>query len=249
MGAEIRFCRTRVNPLSNASTLDQMAPRHGMSAGRTDNAPVFRRALRHSRHVRVLRVAIPIGVLLLVGAVALASWLEPLRVLYRLPGDAGTLVISGTKITMAQPKLSGYTRDNRWYEVTARAAAQDVTKPDIVELQEIRAKLEMQDKSTLDLTAREGVFDRKAGVLKLGQYILLVSSGGYEARLVEAVVDTGTGDIVSNKPVDVKMLQGTLSANRLEVTRAGEVVRFDGGVTLMLNAIDPQTGEVKAVNP
>ena len=36
----------------------------------------------------------------------------------RLPVDASGLVISGTKITMAQPKLSGYTRDSRWYEVT-----------------------------------------------------------------------------------------------------------------------------------
>ena len=76
------------------------------------------------------------------------SWLDPLKVLVRLPIDAGRLVISGTKITMEAPKLSGYTKDRRWYELTANAAAQDITKPDLIELNEIRAKIEAEDKST-----------------------------------------------------------------------------------------------------
>ena len=42
----------------------------------------------------------------------LVSWLDPLKVLVRLPIDSGKLVISGTKITMEAPKLSGYTRDS-----------------------------------------------------------------------------------------------------------------------------------------
>jgi lipopolysaccharide export system protein LptC len=34
--------------------------------------------------------------------------------------------------------------------------------------------------------------------------------------------------------VEVKMLQGTLNANRLEVTDTGALIRFDGGVNMML---------------
>ena len=49
--------------------------------------------------------------------------------LTKLPIDVGNMVVSGTKITMEQPRLSGFTRDGRAYEVTAVAAAQDVTKP------------------------------------------------------------------------------------------------------------------------
>ena len=47
-----------------------------------------------------------------------------------LPVDLGKLVVSGTKITMEQPRLSGFTNDARAYEFTADAAAQDITKPD-----------------------------------------------------------------------------------------------------------------------
>ena len=36
----------------------------------------------------------------------------------------------------------------------------------------------------------------------------------------------------------VNMLQGTISANRLEVSGSGEVVKFDGGVTLVIDRED-----------
>jgi lipopolysaccharide export system protein LptC len=201
-----------------------------------DNEPMFRRAGRHSRRVRILRIAIPVVAVVGLLVLTLATWFSPLRLLARLPVDFGSLVISGTKITMAQPKLSGYTRDARWYELTAHSAAQDITRPDIVELKEIRAKIETEDKATINLSAADGVYDRKAGILKLGREIVLQSSNGTEVRLSEAVIDTGSGDMVSAQPVEVKFLQGTLNANRLEVVKAGEVVRFENGVRLDLPA-------------
>ena len=42
---------------------------------------------------------------------------------------------------------------------------------------------------------------------------------------------------MSDAPVAVKLLQGTLDAKRLEIIDSGDLVRFHGGVsmTLMLN--------------
>src|ERR1043165_5515266 len=118
-----------------------------------DMARAFRLAARHSRRVRKLRVAIPATIVFILTATILVSWLDPLKVLVKLPIDSGKIVISGTKITMEAPKLSGYTRDQRWYEINAKAAAQDDTKPDQLELDTIRAKIETQDKSTMHLSA------------------------------------------------------------------------------------------------
>ena len=53
------------------------------------------------------------------------------------------------------------------YEFTAAAAAQDLTKPNIVELRNIHAKVDMQDKTTMSMTAVTGVYDTKAETLKL----------------------------------------------------------------------------------
>jgi lipopolysaccharide export system protein LptC len=205
-----------------------------MSGGRGDSTRVFRTAQRHSRRVRFLRVAVPISVVICLVVIAAASYLNPLKMLARLPTDFGTLVVSGTKITMEAPRLAGVTRDSRAYEVTASAAAQDIAKPELVELKNIRAKLDMQDKSVMQLTALGGLFNAKTETLNLGPDIVLSSSTGYEGRLSEALIDIRKGNIVSRKPVEVKMLKGTLNANNLEVIEAGDVVRFDGGVTMTL---------------
>jgi lipopolysaccharide export system protein LptC len=212
---------------------------HGIAISeRRDQARAFRLAARHSRRVRLLRKAIPIVIALILSATLLFAWIDPLRVLVKLPGDAGKLVISGTKITMEAPKLNGYTRDQRWYELTAQAAAQDITKPDLIELRKVNAKIQAQDKSTMFLSANDGLFNRKVNVLTLNRNIVLRSSSGYEMHLDQAVVDTASGEVVSDKPVKVFTDQGTLNADRLEVIKSGEVVNFIGHVVMNLNARD-----------
>ena len=106
---------------------------------------------------------------------------------FRLPGELGKLVIHGTKITMQQPRLTGYTADSRAYEFSADAAAQDITKPDLVELDKLHAKMEMEDKSTVEMSADSGIYDVKTEMLTLDDNIELHSSTGYEGRLSEAV--------------------------------------------------------------
>jgi lipopolysaccharide export system protein LptC len=214
------------------------------SRGSTERA--FREARRHSRMVRILRVALPAAVVVALGIVTLVTYLNPLRMLAKLPVDVGNLVVSGTKITMEQPRLSGFTRDGRAYEVTAIAAAQDVTKPDIVELHDIHAKVAMQDNGVLQLSAATGIYDTKGETLKLAKDILLTSSSGYECRMSEATVDTRGGNVVSEHPVQVKMLQGTLDANRLDVIDNGDLVRFGGGVNMVLNFNQPDDPAKKA---
>lgn len=194
----------------------------------------FRKARRHSVRVRLLRVMLPIGILAIIGGTIAVSYFNPFRVLARLPLDPGKIVVSGTKITMAAPRLAGFTQDARAYDVSARAASQDLRKPDILELQDIQAKFDLEDKAQVELTAIEGVFDRKANQLTLLNKILLTTTTGYEARLTQAVVDVKSGNVVSSNPVEVKLLNGTLNANRLAIDDKGEAIRFEGGVSMLL---------------
>ena len=220
--------------LTNATTIEQ--PQRGFArSSRETMGRRFKAARRHSFRVRLLRIILPIGIVAILGAVVGLTYFNPVRMLTRLPLDPGKLTISGTKVTMAAPRLAGFTNDQRAYELTARAASQDITKPNFLELQEIRAKVELQDKAVVELTAANGVFDRKTEQLTLLDKILLTSTSGYEARLTQAIVDVKGGTVVSSQPVEVKMLNGTLNANRLEVADKGAVARFDGGVVMILN--------------
>src|SRR5438270_1701032 len=199
----------------------------------------FAIASRHSRMVRVLRVAVPAAVILAMAAIVTVSIFNPFRLLLpKLPVDMGNLVVSGTKITMESPHLSGYTPDRRPYEVWAKTATQDVTDPDHVDLRALRAKVLMEDRSTMvTLDAQNGLMDTKQQVLDLHKDIFLQSSSGYEARLSQALVDMGKGTVTSDEHVDVKLLNGTLAADRLRILGGGEVVRFEGNVVMNLDAL------------
>jgi lipopolysaccharide export system protein LptC len=200
----------------------------------------FRAARRHSRLVRLLRIAVPGVVVLSMAAIVGVSIFNPFRILTKLPLDMGNLVVSGTKITMETPHLSGFSPDGRPYELWAKAATQDLTDPDNVELKTLRAKVMMEDKSTMTMDARTGKFNSKTQMLYLYQDIFLQTSTGYEARLTEAVIDIANGIVTSEKPVDVKLLNGTLLGQRMRITEHGDLVRFEGGVSMNLKMDPPE---------
>ena len=201
----------------------------------------FAMAARHSRMVRVLRVAVPAMVVLSMAAIVFVSVYNPFRMLLpKLPVDIGNLVVSGTKVTMETPHMAGYTPDQRPYEVWAKTATQDLTDPDHVDLRTLRAKVLMEDRTTtITLDARTGLFDSKAQLLDLHKDIFLQSSTGYEARMSQALVDIGKSTVTSEEHVDVKLLNGTLTSDKLRIFNGGEVVRFEGNVVLNLDNLSP----------
>jgi len=209
----------------------------------------FAMAARHSRMVRLLRVAVPAAVILAMTAIVFVSVFNPFRMLLpKLPLDMGNLVVSGTKITMESPHLSGYSTDQRPYELWAKTATQDLTDPDHVDLKTLRAKVLMEDQTTVTMDARNGLFDSKQQLLDLHKDIFLQSSSGYEARLTQAFVDIGKGSVTSEEHVDVKLLNGTLTADKLRITGGGEVVRFEGNVVMNLDKLGDEGASGQSAN-
>ena len=210
----------------------------------------FAIAARHSRMVRILRIAVPAAVILAMAAILAVSIFNPFRVLLpNLPVDMGNLVVSGTKITMESPHLSGYSTDQRPYEMWAKAAIQDITDPDHMELKTLRAKVLMEDRSTVTMDARTGYFDNKQQLLDLRKDIFLQSSTGYEAKLSQAFVDLNKGTVTSDEHVDVKLLNGTLTSDKLRIFNSGEVVRFEGNVVMYLDKLGDDSASSQPAAP
>jgi len=210
----------------------------------------FAMAARHSRMVRILRIAVPSAVALAMAGVIGISIFNPFRMLKaKLPLDMDNLVVSGTKITMDKPHLSGYTPDRRPYEMWAKTAVQDVTDPDHVELNKLKTKLLMQDGSTIFLDSLTGMFDNKAQTLDLHKDIFLQTTTGYEARLTQAQVDMVKNTVDSDEHVDVKLTNGTLTSDRLHIVNGGEVVIFEGNVVMHLDHLNTDDGSQPQAAP
>ncbi|MHC2254945.1 LPS export ABC transporter periplasmic protein LptC [Bradyrhizobium embrapense] len=207
----------------------------------------FAAAARHSRMVRILRIAVPAVVGLSMASIIFVSVYNPFReMIPKLPVEMDNLVVSGTKITMESPHIAGFSAEGRPYEMWAKAAIQDVTDPDHVELKTIRAKVAQQDESTVTMDARTGFFDNKKQLLDLRQDIFLQSSTGYEAKLTQAFVDINKGNVSSDEHVDVKLLQGTLTSDRLRIYNSGELVRFEGNVVMYLDKLGDNNASAPA---
>jgi lipopolysaccharide export system protein LptC len=145
---------------------------------------------------------------------------------------------------MQQPRITGFTRDSRPYEFTARAAAQDLTRPDVVELQDLRGKFQMRDDSTTEVTAQSGTYNSKQETLQLGKHTVVTSTAGYRVLIDNAVIDIRAARLTTEDPVQVEMKEGRLDAQRMEVLDSGNVLRFEG-VRMNLKGdqfIPPQAG-------
>jgi lipopolysaccharide export system protein LptC len=211
---------------------DERGPHAFTATHRVDNARRFRLARRHSRTVRLLRIGIPVAAVAGCGMVVLMTWFNPLRLLAQLPAiSLGDVVVSGTKIKMEKPKLSGFTRDARRYDLTAGAAAQDLMRPGLMELQEVDATVEIEANNPVKIVATNGTFDTKSEILTLVNNVV-VRSSTYEGHLSEAVIDTKSGNVVSEKPVTLLLSNGTVNSSRLEIVQGGDLIRFDKGVTV-----------------
>jgi len=199
--------------------------------------------------VRRLRIVIPTAIVCIAGFLAVATFYQPFRLTTAFPIDPGKVTIEGTKVTMELPRVTGFTSDQRPYELTATTAVQDLARLDVLDLNDLRAKVDLKDGQHVNITSIGGVYDTKAEVLRLNQRIIVTTSTGYEGHLTEATVLTGKGVITSDNPVDLKLPNGFLHAKRLEVRDNGAFIRFYDGVDLILNPEQPKPEQPKSDQP
>lgn len=196
------------------------------------------RAVRHSARVRLLRRVIPVAASLAVLGIAGVVLYSPFA--GSIPNvSVGPISVSGTKVTMENPRLSGFKKGERGYEVTADSALQDVRKPALIELQAMKGRLATDEKGGLAyLEAKGGLFDSTKESLVLHENIRLWTDKGEEARLKSASVDLKTGSVKSSETVVVTVPNGSVTADSLDVVENGKVISFIGNVHALFQGTD-----------
>lgn len=203
------------------------APAMPRAAARAPDA--YRAAMRHSRRVRLLRRVIPAFCLAAVAGPIVWGVVSPFARI-GLDVTVGPVSMAGTKVTMEQPRLSGFKKDGKAYEVAAEQAVQDIKTPTVVELHKLTSRMEQDAKKYARLTADWGRFDQTADNLDLRGSVRVRTDNGYEADLRSAKVNVKTGDVVSDEPVVVRSLNATVTADRAEVRENGRHALFEGRV-------------------
>ncbi|WP_099509850.1 LPS export ABC transporter periplasmic protein LptC [Microvirga ossetica] len=219
--------------LHEVTGIQGIAMRESPALRPAERSRAFRKARRHSRWVRFAKVAIPLGALMGMAGVGVVAYYDPFRKIENL--SFGSIGVSGTNVTMESPKLTGFKNDNRPYEVTASEATQDVRRPDLVNLKNLKARIVTDERGGVArLKAASGVLDTKREQMRLRDDIVVTTDSGYEVKLRSAFVRFKAGSVVSNQPVSVSFGNGTIDAEGLTVEDNGKVMSFKGRVRTVI---------------
>ena len=202
----------------------------------TDRSAVFRNAARHSRNVRVLKVALPVLAVAMAGVFIFQSYrLTPPAV--EIKADA--TAVSEGKLVMSNPTLQGFTEENQPYTMSALRAVQDIANEAVLELEGIAATLPIGADTSATIDAPTGVFDRTANTLDINSKINIKTSDGAVATLNSAHVDIAAGRMTTDQPVEITYKDASINSDTLSVEKNGKLVVFEKRVRVHI--VPPKT--------
>ncbi|HEY8124573.1 MAG TPA: LPS export ABC transporter periplasmic protein LptC [Methylocystis sp.] len=193
----------------------------------------FPEALRHTVRVARLRRWILWGAGGVVGIVGLGLLISSLRF---LPADLSLarVALKGSRIVIESPKLVGYRKDGRPYEVRAVVGIQDLANPDVFELEQLEVRVENTKDNSIVLSAAKGLYNRKADLADMTGGVNIREDNNFDMRLESAVMDFKASVMTSDKPVLLKIDGGEVTAQSVEFSQKERHASFAGGVHSVL---------------
>lgn len=137
-------------------------------------------------------------------------------------------------LSMMNARLTGIDKDNQPFTITADEASQDRAEEDIVELQQPKADITLQDGTWLALTAALGHYRRDVEAIDLTGDVNLFHDDGFEARTESARVDLQGGTAQGSDPISGHGPAGTLDAEGFRILDRGARIIFTGRSRLVL---------------
>ena len=207
------------------------------SAGRPDpqigDGQRIRAGGAYSRFVSSMRIALPLVALAV--AVIVVAWPQfgekPKK--FSL-GVSRVTVNDGGGQQIVNPRFTGTDSENRPFTVTADAASQVQSSPNMIDLSFPRADITMESGVWLAISADSGLFDRKSQKLALKGTVNLFHDAGYELRTTSAHVDLAGGVAEGQDPVTGQGAFGSLQSTGFQIFDRGERVIFSGKSKLIL---------------
>jgi lipopolysaccharide export system protein LptC len=189
----------------------------------------LRSADRHSARVRLLRRFIIIGAAVTTAFIAVIALFDPFK---RLPVSisVASVHLNGTRVTTEDPKMSGFRRDGRAYEIVASSGIQDLLDTNVTDLVGVKAKVVMADDSTARVIAGYGTHDSLHDTMKLRENVHILNASGYEFIMKSVTMNFKSNDMVTDEPATLLLNGARFDADRMSISDDGRKVTFEGSV-------------------
>ncbi len=194
----------------------------------------FRSAARHSARVKWLRRLILGGAALLSLGVVWFSWFRTLDVGGGAHVSLESIGISGDKVTMEHPKLTGVRRDGRPYEVTADSGVQNPHDPNRTDLTRLDARLHLSDDGETRVLGDHGLYDSGAQSLDLSGHVR-IKGVNFDLAMQSATMNFKTNALSSKQPVRLTFGGGWVNSDAMSMADNGAEITFTGKVQSQFN--------------
>jgi lipopolysaccharide export system protein LptC len=187
-----------------------------------------------TRHTRIVALSKHFLMLLVAAMIAMVVWIasdnsgeNKARMVFSNIAKTGIL-----ENIMQKPHYQGVDVRNRPFTVIADTATQ--VDKDNVDLKAIQADMILSNGKWVALKSGYGLLNLQTRQLELNDGVDLFYEGGYEFRTDHCHVDIQQGSAYGDAPVEVQGPSGTLKANNFTIGQRGEVIHFNGSVTMTL---------------
>ena len=194
---------------------------------------VFERERRRSRNVRWLKRALPALAVLMIAGLAGKSLIGSMG---GISIDIAGSTIQDGKLIMANPRMDGYSADNRLYEMKAARAVQEISNDNIVDLQDIGARIPIGKNDWATVEAASGRLVKSENTMTIDSPALVKTTDGMEARLKSAVIDIGRGTLSTDEAVEIDVDGSHITADSMTVSDGGELLVFEKRVKVLVEA-------------
>ncbi|WP_316858772.1 LPS export ABC transporter periplasmic protein LptC [uncultured Cohaesibacter sp.] len=194
----------------------------------------FKRAKRHSIFVKLMKWSLPmINIIVVIGFIVWVTEQKPAESNEEIQIKEASF--KQQELVMLNPNLNGYS-DDRAYQVIAARATQKADKPNIINLEQVDARITDEKKQWMTVTSRTGRFDQDKEYLDLKGAVDVNSSLGYQLKTEVVNVRMKKGWLQTRTPVEITSKDIRLTAKRLTAFNNGEHVTFKGNVRLHISA-------------
>jgi lipopolysaccharide export system protein LptC len=209
--------------------LDTVTEAPSGAQGMSTSAEAYRLATRHSARVRALKIALPVAAVVIGVVFAIVSIVRTY-----IPSDlqVESASIEDGKIVMRNPAISGRNNDGISYSMKAERALQDMKQPDVITLENITAKMPVNESTIAEVIAKTGVYDRGQNLLDMIAPFTISLNSGLEAAFRSAHLDINGGSMSTKEPVSIRSSEASIVAQSLRMTDKGRVVIFEGKVVV-----------------
>lgn len=185
----------------------------------------------HDKLVRILKFGLPVLAGLLLAFLALVPLEERKEVSFLV--DKAKIEQAGERLKVEAAQYRGQDEEGRPFVLDARSAIQASSADPVLEIADMRARLQMAD-GPAEITAGRARFNPDENKVDVIGDVLITGANGYRLLTSDVLVDLRDRSLQSRGAVQGQIPQGNFSADQLKGDLSERTVVLEGNARLRI---------------